>query len=86
MSLSSTSDTLITGYKYAGLRNGDECQCEYAVNTGKKLDDSKCNAPCVGDVGYYCGAGSAYAIYFTPGKSLHHIKPIIPTAFLQCFV
>ena len=56
------------GYRYYGLKNGDECHCGANPNfhrkfTGIKVSNDACNKNCTGDSSIKCGGVTTLSFY-----------------------
>jgi len=64
-----TSDSCLAsckklGYKYAGLKAGNQCLCDDLIpTTVSATKESACNAPCAGKAGQSCGGPQAVLFY-----------------------
>jgi hypothetical protein len=67
--MASTTDCIFTclstGYKFAGIENGNECYCSNAVaTTGVPASGADCSTPCAGYPSNKCGGGWRLDIYW----------------------
>lgn len=56
------------GYKFYGLKNGDECHCGAEPNfhgkfTGHQVANDACDKPCAGDNSEICGGLETLSFY-----------------------
>jgi hypothetical protein len=74
----STSVGSKTHYLYFGLGHGTHCFCGVEVPiASSKVDDSKCNVPCGGNVGTTCGGVETYEVYRATVKGSDWVDPIL---------
>lgn len=52
------------GWSYAGVEYAQECYCSNAISdTAVKIEDSKCDMLCKGNIREYCGGSRALNVY-----------------------
>jgi len=66
------------GYRYYGLKNGDECHCGANPNfhgkfTGIKVSNDACNKNCTGDSSTKCGGETTLSFYT---KQFDNLRPL----------
>ena len=53
------------GYKYAGTQIGSQCWCGHTLRSSRRVSDVRCNAPCPGTDGQFCGGHYHVSVYDT---------------------
>ena len=51
------------GTVYVGLQNGNECWGDDSLGRYDKVEDNRCNMPCVKDINQRCGGGWSNLVY-----------------------
>jgi hypothetical protein len=52
-----------SGFKFAGLKNGNTCVCGNSFDTSRVSSNYACNVACAGDLNSFCGAENRVAVY-----------------------
>ena len=66
------------GYRYYGLKNGDECHCGaypnfHGIFTGIQVSNNACYKECLGDSSTKCG-GETTLSFYTKGNGCKYRK------------
>ncbi|KAK4131244.1 WSC-domain-containing protein [Trichocladium antarcticum] len=71
------NDCMGAGYKFAGLKQGNQCWCGNTVNRERAVDASRCDIACAGYAVDMCGGLDHLNIYENPTKP--SLVPNTPT-------
>lgn len=54
------------GYDYAGMQSSVQCFCGNGYGTYGRLEEAKCDEPCIDDKEQKCGGHYANSVYVVP--------------------